>query len=716
MKKIWIGCLLLVLSTTIMYAENGYELWLRYRPLSASLQQQYRQQIRSVFLSGTTPTDEAIRAEWIRATEGLFGKAIQIVTGNAMPWSVVYIDSIFNRRLLPPALQQELAGLPREGYLIRTVTQNKQQQILIAAPSSIGHLYATFHLLQLLQTGQAVQNLRIRAAPRVERRILNHWDNLDGTVERGYAGGSLWKWHTLPDYVDPRYIDYARANAAIGINGTVLTNVNANATALTYPYLLKVKRLADLFRPYGIRVYLTARFNAPVEMGGISTADPLDDEVRLWWIYKAREIYQLIPDFGGFLVKANSEGQPGPQDYGRTHAEGANMLAEALAPFGGIVMWRAFVYSANTPEDRHKQANQEFEPLDGAFHDNVMIQVKNGAIDFQPREPFHPLFGAMPKTGLIPEFQITQEYLGQATNWVYLAPLFKECLEADTHRPDSGNTVASIMERSFGRRGTTAIAGVANIGADINWTGHPMAQSNWYAFGRLAWDHRQSAEDIARSWIQLSFGTEPLLQNTMLPIMMNSREACVQYMTPLGLHHLMGTGHHYGPAPWVNDLGRADWTPVYYHRADSTGIGFDRTRTGSGALLQYAPYWQQQWGNPNSMDEKYLLWFHHLPWNFKLQSGKTLWDSLCLAYQDGVNKVVAMQQQWQTLEGHVDRTRFDQVSMLLSIQEKEARWWMEACLLYFQQYSRMPFPAEIAKPQKTLNYYMSLHFPYAPGH
>jgi alpha-glucuronidase len=546
--------------------------------------------------------------------------------------------------------------------------------------------------------------------------LLNHWDNLNRSVERGYAGISLWNWHTLPVYLDPRYKDYARANASIGINGTVLTNVNANATILTPAYLEKVAALASVFRPYGIKVYLTARFSAPIEVGRLRTADPLNDTVQRWWKEKIKEIYELIPDFGGFLVKANSEGQPGPQNYNRTHADGANMLADAVAPYKGIVMWRAFVYSNETPTDRHKQAYDEFVPLDGKFRTNVMVQVKNGAIDFQPREPFHPLFGAMPRTPLIMEFQITQEYLGQATNLVYLAPLFKECLDSDTYaNGKKGNTVAKVIDGSVHSYSLTGMAGVANIGNDINWCGHPFAQSNWYALGRLAWNHNISAEQIADEWLRMTFTNDASFVSTAKKMMMNSREITVNYMTPLGLHHIMGAGHHYGPAPWINRMQRADWTSVYYHKADSAGIGFDRTPKGSNAIGQYMPEAQKQWKDPATGDEKYLLWFHHLPWTYKVKSGRTLWDELCAKYYAGVDSVRWMEKTWSSLKPKIDPQRYEQVKMLLQVQENEAVWWRNACLLYFQTFSKMPIPANYEKPDKTLEYYMQLRFPFAPG-
>ncbi|MBL7708896.1 MAG: alpha-glucuronidase, partial [Chitinophagaceae bacterium] len=568
---------------------------------------------------------------------------------------------------------------------------------------------------RLLQTEQPINSLHIISSPRLKLRLLNHWDNLTRTVERGYAGFSIWNWHTLPGYMDKRYIDYARANASIGINGTVLTNVNANAVILSADYLKKVAALANVFRTYGIKVYLTARFSAPVETGGLKTADPLDPAVQEWWNTKVKEIYQLIPDFGGFLVKANSEGQPGPQDYKRTHADGANMLADAVAPYNGIVMWRAFVYSAEVPDDRHKQAYNEFVPLDGKFRSNVMVQVKNGAIDFMPREPFHPLFGAMPKTPLMMEFQVTQEYLGQGTNLVYLAPLFKEVLQSDTYYKGKGSTVAKVIDGSLDHHSLNGMAGVANIGNDINWCGHPFAQANWYAIGRLGWDYNLSSEQIAEEWLRMTYSNKASFLTVASQLMLQSRDIMVQYSNPIGLHHIMGTGHHYGPAPWVNNLNRPEWNPVYYHKADSTGIGFNRTSTGSNAIAQYFPEARKLWEDINTCEEKNLLWFHHVPWDFTMKSGRTLWEELCYQYYTGAEKVKQMQQTWKGLQSFVDKDRFEQVRQLLAVQYEEAVWWRNACLLYFQTFSKKQIPTVYEQPDKPLEYYKKLRFPYAPG-
>jgi alpha-glucuronidase len=707
-----IGLLFLFCSYFVSKAEDGYRLWLRYDKIkSTTILQKYRTQINSYYFQGSSPTLSKAKEELSNGLSGLLNKKISPTINSSTASIVISTKPAAGWNINAINYKQ----LGSEGFIIRTVKRNNKKQLFITANTDIGLLYGVFHLLRLLQTEQPINKVDITSIPKIQNRILDHWDNLNRHVERGYAGLSIWNWHELPGYIDQRYIDYARANASIGVNGTVLTNVNANAVVLTSDYLQKVAALADVFRPYGIKVYLTARFSAPIEIGGLKTADPLNPSVIEWWKQKVDEIYSFIPDFGGFLVKANSEGQPGPQNYGRNHADGANMFADALAPHHGIVMWRAFVYSNETPEDRFKQAYNEFKPLDGKFRKNVLIQVKNGPIDFQPREPFSPLFGAMPQTPLMMEFQVTQEYLGQGTHLVYEAPLFKEVLDADTYSNGKGSTVAKIIDGSITNYSTTGMAGVSNIGNERNWTNHPFGQANWYALGRLAWDHDLSSRQIAEEWIKQTFTSDSGADATIEQIMLKSREAVVNYMTPLGLHHIMGTGHHYGPAPWVSNAGRADWNPVYYHRADAAGIGFDRTSSGSNALEQYTPEVRRKFENLSTCPDKYLLWFHHVPWTYKMRSGRTLWDELCYKYQEGVDTVRWMQQQWQSIKPYIDKERFEQVKMFLNIQEKDAEWWRNACLLYFQTFSKMPFPAGYEKPDHTLEYYESLKFPYAPG-
>jgi len=712
MKKIN-GIIILLLLACSIRAEDGYRLWLRYDPvINQALVKHYRSFTASIYFPVNSPTLSAAATELAAGLEGMLGKK---TTGAAAPGNACLVIVKTNDPFAASWLEtDDTTRLKEEGFIIKTIKQHKKNSILITANRDIGLLYGVFHFLRLMQTNGSLDRLEISESPLIHLRLLNHWDNLNRYVERGYAGLSIWNWHELPGNIDKRYTDYARANASVGINGTVLTNVNANARVLTPQYLEKVKALADVFRPYGIKVYLTARFSAPIEIGGLKTADPLNDEVKIWWKKKTDEIYTYIPDFGGFLVKANSEGQPGPQDYHRTHADGANMLADALAPHQGIVMWRAFVYS-QASDDRFKQAYEEFKPLDGQFHKNVLVQVKNGPIDFQPREPFSPMFGAMPKTPLMMEFQLTQEYLGQGTHLVYEAPLFKECLEADTYANGKGSTVASVVDGSLDDHRLSGMAGVSNIGNAINWTNHPFGQANWYALGRLAWDHKLSPSAIAEEWIRQSFGNEQSVVENCSRIMMMSREAMVNYMTPLGLHHIMNNGHHYGPAPWSNTLRRPDWNPVYYHRADTAGIGFDRTATGTNALAQYAPEVRKEFENINTCDEKYLLWFHHVSWTFKMKSGHTFWEELCIKYQEGVDSVRIMQQLWKNLSGKIDEERYSQVGMLLAVQEKEAEWWKDACLTYFQTFSNMPVPGSVEKPKHALSYYQSLIFPYAPG-
>ncbi|HMU46695.1 MAG TPA: alpha-glucuronidase family glycosyl hydrolase [Chitinophagaceae bacterium] len=698
----------------ISKAENGYDLWLRYNKIDDNtLLNNYRNTLNSIKLNANSPTLKAAKEELEKGFEGLLQKKLPFVNEIKTGSICIYIpgSKTNSQKLIS---DDQLQTLGQEGFLIQSTNFKGYNIIVIAANTDIGILYGCFHFLRLLQTHQPVSNLKINSSPELQLRLLNHWDNLDRSVERGYAGISLWNWHTLPDYIDPRYKDYARANASIGINGASLTNVNANSTVLTTPYLKKVAALADVFRPYGIKVYLTARFSAPIEIGKLKSADPLNDTVRNWWKEKAKEIYSLIPDFGGFLVKANSEGQPGPQNYGRNHADGASMLADAVAPYNGIVMWRAFVYNPES-NDRFKQAYEEFKPLDGKFRSNVLIQVKNGPIDFQPREPFSPLFGTMKKTPLMMEFQITQEYLGQGTHLVYEAPMFKEVLQSDTYAKGKGSTVEKVIEGKVFENTYTGMAGVSNIGNDINWTGHLFGQANWYAFGRLAWEPSLSSEEIADEWIKQTFTNNANFISSIKKMMMMSHEAMVNYMTPLGLHHIMGNGHHYGPAPWSNNLPRPDWNPVYYHRADSIGVGFDRTESGTNALSQYAPEVRHEFENINTCDEKFILWFHHVPWNFKMKSGRTLWEELCYKYNLGVEEVKEMQQLWNSTKDFVDPQRFDHVKMLLAIQVKEAKWWRDACLLYFQTFSKMPIPAQYEQPDQTLDYYKSLRFPFAPG-
>lgn len=622
-------------------AENGSNLWLRQEPSCQA----------TVVCDITSPVIDVARKELASLWKG--GEVILRISAD-----------------------REHYGLGDEGYTIRSAGND----IILESSAEKGLLYAAYHLLRLQAEGNDCKNLNISESPLYEYRILNHWDNIDGTVERGYAGKSLWKWEELPSVISPAYEKYARANASVGINGTVLNNVNASVEILSDKYLAKVKALSDIFRPYGIKVYLSVNFASPMKLGGLDTADPMDEKVAEWWKRKVHEIYSLIPDFGGFLVKANSEGQPGPCDYGRTHAQGANMLASALKPYGGIVMWRAFVYSP-TDDDRAKQAYLEFKPLDGKFLDNVIVQVKNGPIDFQPREPYSPLFGSMPHTPLMVEFQITQEYLGHSNHLTYLAPMWKEFYEY-------------VSPYSI-----KAVAGVANIGNDVNWCGHDFAQSNWYAFGRLAWNPELSSSQIAREWLVQTFTDESEFLNPVEEMMLESREAVVDYMMPLGLHHIFAWSHHYGPEPWCEIPGaRADWLPSYYHCADREGIGFDRTTTGSDAVSQYPDSLAAVFNSLSSCPEEFLLWFHHVSWDYKLKSDNTLWDELCYKYQTGVDKAQEFCEVWNQMSDYVDSERYQAIANRLKIQADDAVWWKDACLEYFRTFSRMKYPSGVDKP------------------
>ncbi len=706
MKRLLLVLLLGVLAAGEVVAEDGYRLWLRYdRFLWQKVRKSFSDHLEAVVLQ--TPTgvsSEVLRAaedELLRGMEGMLDHQprVYVVAGKAG------------------------AEMGSDGFAVKTVTVDGREGVRIAANSDAGVLYGVFDFLRQVQLRRSVENLDYTSTPKMERRVLNHWDNLNRFVERGYAGFSLWEWPYLPDIRSPRYRDYGRALASLGINGSVITNVNANALVLTPDYLVKVAALADEFRPWGVRVYLTARFSAPIEIGGLDTADPLDARVQAWWDAKVDEIYRYVPDFGGFVVKANSEGQPGPHEYGRDHAEGANLLAAPLAKNGrdGIVMWRAFVYAFEDDTDRVKQAYNQFVPLDGKFRDNVLVQIKNGPLDFMPREPFSPMFGAMPQTRLMLELQITQEYLGASQQLAYLAPLYEEVLDQDTYAQGEGSTIARVVDGSLKGHTLSAIAGVANTGTDRNWTGHPLAQSNWYAFGRLAWDHTLSSQEIAEEWVRLTFATkEPSKEETaahekIVDILMGSRETVVNYSMPLGLHHIMERGHHYGPGPWVEG-GRPDWTSPYYHQADAIGLGANRIAAGSNAIEQYAPELQAQWGDLNTVPETLLLWFHHVPWDYEMPSGRSLWDELALRYQQGVEEVRAMITQWDGLQGAIDDDRWTTTRQRLVVQEQDAREWRDACLLYFQQFSKRPLPAGVEAPAYDLQHYIDMDRRYFPGH
>ncbi len=669
--KILFNAVVLLLLAVGVHAENGHNLWLR---------NQHALSVR-VVCTKNTPTIAVARQELQQSWQGVANASV----------------------VLSVKPDKTIKG---DGFRL---SENGVQ-----ANSDLGVLYGVYELLRRQQTGETIKPELIN--PSYERRVLDHWDNQNGTIERGYAGRSVF-WRNSKDSLAVTEADrklwreYARANASVGINGSVLNNVNANVDVLTADYLARVKAIADELRPYGVKVYLSAKFSAPSQIGGLKTCDPLDPQVIKWWKEKVKEIYGLIPDFGGFLVKANSEGQPGPQDYKRTHADGANVMADALKPYGGIVMWRAFVYSASD-DDRAKQAYKEFLPLDGQFRDNVIIQVKNGPVDFQPREPFSPLFGAMKKTSLMPEVQITQEYLGHSIHLVFLSTMWEEFLKSDTYQQGEGSTVARCTDGSLFSQKHTAIAGVANVGLDVNWCGYTFAQANWYAFGRLAWNNKLTSEQIADEWIKLTFKQSAAENsdwqaNFLSPVkqmMLDSREAAVNYMMPLGLHHIMSSNEHYGPGPWwAPPRMRKDWTPPYFHQADSIGIGFNRTHTGSNAVAQYHEPLISQFDNIATCPEQYLLWFHHAAWNHQMKSGRTLWNELCYCYDKGLQQVRQFQKIWDRTQPYVDTERFLQVQSKLRSQSRNAQLWKDGCLLYFQQFSKMPIPYEIERPVNDLD-------------
>ncbi|MDI1256164.1 MAG: alpha-glucuronidase family glycosyl hydrolase [Flavobacterium sp.] len=690
-------------------AETGYDLWLRYKAISdVSLQSAYRSHFKTFNFESTTDIANAAKSELLRGIKGLLQTDIKQVASITANGCLVIGTPVNSKVIEGLKLTNQLDKLGSEGFIIITKKVYGKRCTIIAANGEVGALYGVFHLLQLLQQHKNIDQIAIASSPKIQTRMLNHWDNLDGSIERGYAGQSLWKWEELPQKVDIRYTDYARANASIGINATVLNNVNSNPKIMTKEYLAKIKVLADIFRPYGLKVFLSVSFSAPITIGGLKTANPLDADVKQWWKDKTDEIYTYIPDFGGFLVKANSEGQPGPQDYGLTHADGANMLADVLQPHNGIVMWRAFVYNSDPTVDRTLQAYNSFKPLDGKFRDNVLVQIKNGPIDFQPREPFSPLFGAMANTSLMMEFQITQEYLGFAKHLVFLSTLYEEVLKSDTFCDGPKSTVANVIEGKYTTGKLTGMAGVANIGDKENWCGHPFAQANWFAFGRQSWDPQTTAESIADEWLRMTFSNADEFVAPIKKMMLESRENVVNYMTPLGLHHIMSYGDHNGPGPWVDDASQPNWKSTYYHNADEKGIGFERSVIGSNAVGQYFAPVRETFNNIETCPENLMLWFHHVSWNYKTKSGQSLWDALCRHYYVGVEAVKLMQLTWNSVESMVDKEQFEKVKDRLAIQYKEAVIWRNSCILYFQTFSNMPVAEGLETPDKTLEYYKGL--------
>lgn len=672
-------------------AENGYELWLRYRAAgNESLRSHYDSIMTKVYISNNTgKTGEVIKDELERATLSIVGHLPEFVDIKDGPSLIIDCDNMNS-----------------DGFSIKSESIVGKSVNKIIGENPIGALYGLYTYLREIQQNKRLDNLDILQHPLISRRVLNHWDNLNGTIERGYAGYSLWNWERLPHDIDPRIIDYARANASVGINGVVVNNVNANAKSLKRDWIVRLKGLADAWRPYGIKVYLTAKFSAPIEIGGLSTANPADDKVRNWWSEKVDEIYSIIPDFGGFLVKANSEGQPGPQDYGCTHAHGANMLAEALEPHGGVVFWRAFVYNNDHTHDRVTSSFDEFKPLDGQFNKNVILQVKNGPIDFQPREPFHPLFGSMDNTSVGMEFQITQENLGHAGHLVYLGKLFSEVLLSDTD--GKGSTVADVLINSD----ISTIAGVSNIGSEINWTGHPFGQANWYSFGRLCWNPKESPNNIAEEWIRLTLTDDDESVKVIKDMMMLSREAVVNYEMPLGLNHIMNYDTHNGPEPWHHD---PVWSAFDYHKITTDSIGIDRTMKGTCATGQYNTAVGYKFESLSECPDEFLLWFHRLPWDYTMRSGRSLWEEIVYKYNEGVSQVESMITSWDNVSSNVDKDLHKRVASLLKVQLEEAKWWRDGCLLFFDSYTQRGIPAGFPQPEHKLDYYKSIPFPYDWG-
>lgn len=676
----------LLLGSLPVFAEDGYDLWLRYRPITDdSLLSMYRQHVTEVVVQGETLICGSVREELQRGLSGLLNKTIPVSAQITQAGAVVAGCPDTSPLVAELGWNAELKALGEEGFIIRSATVQDKSVMVIAGGSDRGMLYGTFRYLSLLQQHKDIASLNMSDRPVNKRRLLNHWDNWvpsnHGTIERGYAGATLWKWDELPDTIDPRYQDYARANASIGINGAVINNVNAQIQFIQTENLSKIAALANVFRRYGITLYLSVRYDSPIKAGGLSTADPLDEGVIQWWKEKVDEIYRHIPDLGGFLVKGDSEGQPGPLQYGRSHAQGANMLADILRPHGGIVMWRTFVYGIkNLSPDRVKQGYEVFKPLDGQFADNVIIQAKNGPLDFQVHEPVNPLFGQMPKTNTGIELQITQEYMGRNVALCWLIPQWKEIFVFDTHARGLGSTVNKILDGSLFNRNLSLIAGVANTGSDRNWTGHLLHQANWYGYGRLAWDPDLDAEMMAEAWVRMTFSNEQKVISVITDMLMNSWETFERYTSPVGLGVMVG-GDRISPMPTKRQN---------YHRADKTGVGYDRTRGGSGYVDQYHTPVANRFNTLQTCPEELLLWFHHVPYTHQLKSGKTLLQTFYDSYRQGVKDVDAMIAEWKTLEGQIDQQRYTHGLERLQKQLKWAVIWRNTCIGYFSEVSGVP--------------------------
>lgn len=682
---------------------TGAALWLDYHELAADLRNDWSAKVRQVFCPGTSSILLNACGELQLAAGLLTGHKVAVTDSPAGNGTVMLgrLDQL--KSYLPEATAKRVGELAEGGYQIEDITIDGKSATLIVAPDDAGVLYGVFHLVRLMQTGESPSRLSVRSEPAITLRMLNHWDNLDGSIERGYGGRSLWKWEELPQQRSPRYEQYARFCASIGINAVVLNNVNADPKLLREDYLKKVEALAGIFRSWGIRTYLCVSFASPIRptgevkgrprwrgVGNLVSADPLDPAVRQWWQAKVDEIYTLIPDFGGFLVKADSEGQPGPASYGRTHLDGANMLADALAPHGGTLIWRAFVYD-NKGDDRAKEAYEEFKPFDGKFRQNVFIQVKNGPLDFQPREPFTPLFGAMPETKLSLELQIAKEYLGHATTLAYLGPMWKEVLGTDTFAKGEGSTIAKVIGGSLFGKDRSCIAGVANTGDGDEWCGSIFNQANWYAFGRLAWDPQLGADEIAAEWIHRTIPADAPTRATILKMMMASHEALVDYSMPLGLNMLCAYDGHYDPSPA---------TRTSFHKGDANGLGFDRTKQGSNYVGQYHPQLQATFNDRDKTPLEVLLWFHHVPWDATLSSGRTLWEELQFRYNRGVDAVDQMADTWDSLKDQVPATIHASVKSKLVEEKRFARLWRDVCIRYFSELA-IPAKDQSQQPIRT---------------
>ena len=687
---------LLLLQTGIHAkdSETRSPLWLNYQPLAPDLRKEWSAVVRQVLCPGSSELLRNASDELIAASAKLTNQKVAVTKSINEDGTVLLGTHGQLRDMLPLTLVEKAGALKNGGFLIDSAILQGKKCTVILGKDEPGVLYGTFHFLRLMQTGKPVSSLALSDEPAIELRMLNHWDNMNGSIERGYGGKSLWKWDELPGKVSRQCHEYARFCASIGINGVVLNNVNADPKILRHDYLTKIAALADVFRTWGISTYVSVNFASPLHpkgapgkprgwrgVGNLDTADPADPAVRAWWTNKAAEIHALIPDFGGFLVKADSEGMPGPLYYKRSHVDGANMLADALAPIGGTLIWRAFVYG--TSGDRAMDAYHAFKTHDGKFRDNVFLQVKNGPLDFQPREPFTPLFGAMPNTDLALELQIAKDYLGHATTLAYLGPMWTEVLGSDTHAKGRGSTIAKVIDGSLYGRKKSCIAGVANTGDGAEWCGSIFNQANWHAFGRLAWNPRLGAEEIADEWIKMTFQCDAQTRITIQKMMMGSHDAYVDYSMPMGLNMLCAYHGHYAPSPE---------TRLSFHKADATGLGFDRTKQGSNYVDQYHPELQAIFNDPEKTPLEYLLWFHHVPWGAKLSTGRTLWEELVFRYNRGVKSVDHMSETWQTLEGKVPPESHAPVMKKLLEEKEFARQWRDTCIRYFSSLAKSKSP------------------------